>query len=170
YKFADLLQVNRKFLGDKGVQAFRAWIHDSIAQNKPYDRMVRELLTASGDAYSNAPANYLRVIRDTSTATENVTQLFLGVRFSCNKCHDHPFERWTQNQYYQLGAYFARVGVKSGEEGDETVYLKPEGGEVMHPKDGRVMAPVVPVGYVPKGAPTHDRREMLAAWVTSPEN
>src|SRR5205085_3105641 len=145
-------------------------IHDSVAANTPYDRFARTLLTASGNSYDNPAASYYRVSRDSAQATENVTQLFLGVRFSCAKCHDHPFERWTQNQYYQLGAFFARVGVKSGGGGDETVYLKPEGGEVNHPKDGRVMAPVVPIGYVPKSVKSTDRREMLAAWLTTPEN
>lgn len=168
YKFADLLQVNSKYLGPKGVQAFRGWIHDSIAQNKPYDRMVRELLTASGDSYENPAANYQRIIRESSTATENVTQLFLGVRFSCNKCHDHPFERWTQAQYYQLGAYFAQVGFKPGPAGDEVVFDRRDG-EVMHPKSGLAVAPAFPVSFgAAPAAPT--RREALAEWLTSPQN
>lgn len=170
YKFADLLQVNRKYLGDKGVQAFRAWIHDSLSQNKPYDELVRELLTASGSGYENPAANYLRVVRDTSTATENVTQLFLGVRFSCNKCHDHPFERWTQNQYYELGAYFAQVGFKPSSPGDETIYDRKDG-EVMHPKTGLAVAPAFPVSFGEQPAdPNESRRQELADWLTSPKN
>jgi hypothetical protein len=169
-KWADLLDCNRKYLGDKGIWVFRHWLHQAVADNMPYDQFARTLLTATGSTYDHPAANFYRVNRDPDTATENVTQLFMGVRFSCAKCHDHPFERWTQNQYYQLGAFFARVAVKSGDGGDETVYTNPEGGEVTHPKDGRVMAPVVPVGYVPKGAPTTNRRAMLAAWLTSPEN
>jgi hypothetical protein len=170
HKWADLLQCNRKYLGEKGAWAYQRWIHQAVAQNMPYDRFVRTLLTGTGNSFENPAASYYRVARETTTATENVTQLFLGVRFACAKCHDHPFERWTQNQYYQLGAFFARVGVKPGEDGDETVYLKPEGGEVTHPKDGRVMAPVVPVGFVPKEAKATDRRELLAAWLTAKEN
>jgi hypothetical protein len=169
-KWADLLQANRKYLGEKGVWSFRRWIQQAVASNMPYDRFARTLLTAEGNSYDHPAASYFRVARDTSTATENVTQLFLGVRFACAKCHDHPFERWTQNQYYQIGAFFAQVGVKGSEDGDETVFLKPEGGEVNHPKDGRVMAPVVPVGHVPGGTKAADRREMLAAWLTSAEN
>lgn len=169
YKFADLLQVNPKYLGERGVQAFRSWIHDSIAQNLPYDRMVRELLTASGSAYENPAANYLRVVRDTSVATENVTQLFLGVRFSCNKCHDHPFERWTQNQYYQLGAYFAQVGFKPGKGGDESVFDRRDG-DVMHPKTGTVVQPAFPVTWEPEPKKAEPRRELLAEWLTSPKN
>jgi hypothetical protein len=173
YKWADLLQVNRKYLGDKGVQAFRAWIHDSIAQNKPYDQFVREVLTAAGAAYEAPAANYMRVSRDTSTATENITQLFLGVRFSCNKCHDHPFERWTQSQYYQLGAYFAQVGFKPGQPGEEVVIDKASG-EVNHPKNGRVVPPAFPVnlegGARVTTAAAEPRRQVLADWLTSAKN
>ncbi len=169
YKFSDLLQVNRKYLGERGVAAFRAWIHDSIAQGKPYDRMVRELLTATGSAYESPQSNYQRIIRDTSTATENVTQLFLGVRFSCNKCHDHPFERWTQAQYYQLGAYFAQVGFKPGQPGEEIVFDRKDG-EVMHPKTGRPVEPAFPVSFAAAGAAAPTRREALAEWLTSREN
>ena len=168
YRFADLLQVNSKFLGPKGVQAFRGWIHDSIALNKPYDQMVRELLTASGNSYENPAANYQRIIRESSTATENVTQLFLGVRFSCNKCHDHPFERWTQAQYYQLGAYFAQVGFKQGQSGEEEVYDRRDG-EVMHPKSGAAVVPTFPVSFGATPSAT-TRREALADWLTSPQN
>jgi hypothetical protein len=169
YKFADLLQVNRKFLGDKGVQAFRGWIHDAIAANMPYDRLVREVLTARGGSYETPAANYLRVIRDTSTATENVTQLFLGVRFSCNKCHDHPFERWTQAQYYQLGAYFSQVGFKPGQPGEEVVY-DTGAGEMTFPRDGRTLAPAFPVSLAGGDPQAPTRREALAEWLTSPRN
>jgi hypothetical protein len=169
YKFADLLQVNRKFLGDRGVQAFRGWIHDSFARNKPYDQFARELLTASGGSYDNPASNYLRIIRDTSTATESVTQLFLGVRFSCNKCHDHPFEKWTQVQYYQLGAYFAQVGYKEGEPGEEVVFDRKDG-EVMHPKSGNAVPPAFPVSYAPVQTKDESRRQALAEWLTDAKN
>ncbi|HLK58405.1 MAG TPA: DUF1549 and DUF1553 domain-containing protein, partial [Chthonomonadaceae bacterium] len=168
-KWADLLSVNSKFLGDPGVRKFRNWIHAAVAENMPYDQFVHALMTASGDAYQNAPANYLRIARDTSTATENVTQLFLGVRFSCAKCHDHPFERWTQNQYYQFGAFFAQVGYKPAPmPGDEVVFEKQDG-EVMHPKTGLAVAPAVPVGHLTMAKIT-DRREAFADWLTSADN
>ena len=168
-KWADLLSVNSKYLGDPGVRKFRNWIHAAVAQNMPYDQFVHSLMTASGDAYQNAPANYLRIARDTSTATENVTQLFLGVRFSCAKCHDHPFERWTQNQYYQFGAFFAQVGYKpAARPGDEVVFDKQDG-EVMHPKTGLAVPPAVPVGHL-KIAGVTDRRGAFAEWLTSADN
>ena len=169
-KWADLLDCNSKYLGDRGVRKFRNWIHSAVAENMPYDRFVRSMLTASGDAFENPPANYMRVVRDTSTATENITQLFLGVRFSCAKCHDHPFERWTQNQYYQLGAFFAQVGYKPGTtSGDEVVFNR-DSGEVMHPKTGRAVAPVVPVGATLRTANLIDRRDTFADWLTSADN
>ena len=81
-----------------------------MAANKPYDKMVRELLTASGSVYENPAANYFRVTRDPKPTMEKTTQVFLGVRMVCTQCHDHPFEKWTQNQYYQMAAFFAAVG------------------------------------------------------------
>ena len=166
-KWADLLDCNSKYLGPQGVRKFRNWLHGAVAENMPYDKFVNSLVTASGDANENAPANYLRVIRDTSTATENVTQLFLGVRFSCAKCHDHPFERWTQNQYYQFGAFFAKVGYKPGPGGTEVVFNKDDG-EVMHPKTGLKVAPYVPVGQNPSAV--SNRRDSFAHWLTSSDN
>ena len=172
-KWADLLDVNSKYIGDKGARKFRNWIHSAVAENMPYDKFVRAMVTASGDAYENAPANYLRVVRDTATATENVTQLFLGVRFSCNKCHDHPFERWTQNQYYQFGAFFSQISFKPGQQaGDEVVYDK-AGGEVMHPKTNMAVTPLVPVGHLVRTADFKtgtERRDALADWLTTQDN
>src|SRR6185295_18054036 len=108
-KWADLLQVNRKFLGEEGSIALRNWIKESISANKPYDQFAAEVLTASGSNLENPPASYYKVIRDPETLMENTTHLFLAVRFNCNKCHDHPFERWTQDQYYSMSAFFAQV-------------------------------------------------------------
>lgn len=169
-KWADLLDCSAKYLGDRGVRKFRNWIRFAVANNMPYDRFVRELLTASGDAFEYPAANYLRVVRDTSIATEHVSQLFLGVRFSCNKCHDHPFERWTQNQYYQFGAFFAQVGYKPGmAAGDEVVFSK-HSGEVMHPRTGLAVAPAVPMGQMPQNSLLTDRRAAFAQWLTSADN
>ena len=111
-KWADLLHVNRKFLGEQGATAYRAWIRKAVADNMPYDKFAHAILTASGSNLDNPPASYYKILRDPDAAMENTTQLFLAVRFNCNKCHDHPFERWTQNQYYELAAFFAQVGRK----------------------------------------------------------
>ena len=185
-KWADLLQCNSENLGQKSVWLFRDWIRKQLAENTPYDKMVRTLLTAQGSSYENPCVNYLRVLREPGKMAEDVSQTFLGVRFNCNKCHDHPFEKWTQNQYYELGAYFARVGIKKGQVGrevifseaggsaqissEEIIYAKYDGGEVKHPKTDSAVKPKVPVGQAHDIGPNDDRREALVDWLTSKEN
>ncbi len=172
-KWGDLLQNSRKYIGDKSTWGFREWIRDSIAMNKPYDQMVRELITSRGSAYENPAANYFRVTRDPKPSMEKTSQVFLGVRMVCAQCHDHPFEQWTQNQYYEMAAFFAAVGLKPGyETGDEVLYQRRDDYEIKHPKTGRPVAPKYLVASV--GAPAlsteGDRREKLAAWMTSKTN
>jgi hypothetical protein len=176
-KWGDLLQVNRKYLGDKGAWEFRDWIHESVARNKPYDQFVRELLTSRGSSDESPAANYFRVTRDPKPTMEKTTQVFLGVRMVCTQCHDHPFERWTQNQYYEMTSFFSTVGLRPGfESGEEIVFDKRDDFDVHHPKDDRVMKPkflvaattasLAPVP-LPDGA---NRRQALADWITSKEN
>jgi hypothetical protein len=186
-KWADLLQCNSENLGQKGMWVFREWIERCVAENKPYDVMVRELLTAEGSCYQNPAVNYLRVLREPGKITEDVSQTFLGVRFNCNKCHDHPFEKWTQNQYYQFGAYFAQVSIKRGflgkevirnntgdatpVTGEEIIYRSYSGGEVKHPRTDMAVPPKVPFGSAKEIAGGEgDRREPFVAWLTSKEN
>lgn len=181
-KWGDLLQNNRKYLGEKGAYEFREWIRDSMAQNKPYDRMVREMLTARGSSYENPAANFYRVTRDPKPTMEKTTQVFLGVRMVCAQCHDHPFERWTQNQYYEMAAFFSAVGLRPGYEvGEEILYDQRQDFDMKHPKDSRVMNPkfIVPAtwsaeagGAVPTGTvPTDQRRRMVyAEWLTAKDN
>ena len=169
HKWGDLLQSNRKFLGERGMWLFQEWIHESIAKNRPYNQFVHDLITATGSTYANPAANYFRVSREYTAAVENTTQLFLGVRFACNKCHDHPFEVWTQNQYYELGAFFSGVKLKNGRlPGDEIVYASFSPSPVKHPRTLVVVNPSVPFGEVQKDAA--DQRESLAEWLTSSEN
>ena len=175
HKWADLLQCNRKFLGEKGVWLFRKWIHDSVAKNKPYDKFVRDLLLSSGSTYQNPAANYHLVTTDKTTyqpdvAIENATQLFLGIRFACAKCHDHPFEKWTQNQYYELGSYFSEVSVKRGQlPGEQIVYNNYNvNGGVKHPKTGGIVPANVPFGSAEKIGV--DPRESVTNWLVSKDN
>lgn len=172
-KWGDLLQNSRRFLGDKATWGFREWIRESIATNKPYDKMVHELLTSRGSAYANPAANYYRVMREPKLSMEKTSQVFLGVRMVCAQCHDHPFEQWTQNQYYQLAAFFAAVGLKPGyETGDEILYLKRDDNVVKHPKTGRIVEPEYLIASIgaPAIPPSGDRREALAEWLTSKNN
>jgi WD40 repeat protein/mono/diheme cytochrome c family protein len=184
-KWADLLQVNRKFLDVEGAAAFRKWIRQEVESNTPYDQFVRKILTASGSNRENPGASYYKILREPDLTMENTTHLFLAVRFNCTKCHDHPFERWTQNQYYSLAAYFARVELKPDpESGDrriggtavegakplyEIVADKGEG-EVMHQRTGQPAPPVFPYPSTVEAPPSATRRERLAAWVTSKDN
>jgi hypothetical protein len=184
-KWADLLQCNSEHLGEKGVWVFRNWIRGSIAENKPYDKFVREMLLAEGSSYLNPEVNYYRALRETGKITEDVSQTFLGVRFNCNKCHDHPFEKWTQKQYYEFGAYFARVAIKRGSlgkdnirnftgdlmqvPGEEIVYLKDDG-EVQNPRTGMDVPPKVPVGEAKELPKDGDRREPFVNWLASKDN
>ena len=174
-KLGDLLQANRKFMGEKGVFAFDEWIRQSFATDKPYDKMVREILSASGSTYETPAANFFRVTRDPKPTMEATTQVFLGVRMVCAQCHDHPFERWTQNQYYEMASFYSATGLRPGYEvGEEIVYNLRDDYEMKHPKDGRVMKPnfIVPASYgtsgpIPTGA---KRRLALAEWVTAKDN
>ena len=147
-KWGDLLQSNRKHLGEKGTWAFRQWIRDC-------DCGQQALRQDGARADHGQPAAPIRIRRRTSSgstttpklAMENTTQLFLGVRMVCTQCHDHPFEKWTQNQYYQLTAFFAAVGVKPGFDSDEDiVYLKRDGYDIKHPKNNRVVDSAIPGG------------------------
>lgn len=105
-KWADLLRVEEKVLDSKGVAKFHGWIRQSIAENKPVDQFVREILSSLGSTYEVAPANYYRALRAPEDRAEAVAQIFLGVRMNCAKCHNHPFEKWTMDQYYEFAAVF----------------------------------------------------------------
>ncbi|HBI32324.1 MAG TPA: hypothetical protein DDY45_09820, partial [Verrucomicrobiales bacterium] len=112
-KWSDLLQVNRKFLAPEGAKLFREWIRKEVAENTPYDKFAQKIITATGSNKDNPPASYYKILRTPEDTMENTTHLFLATRFNCNKCHDHPFERWTQDNYYEMAAFFAQVGLKA---------------------------------------------------------
>jgi hypothetical protein len=169
-KLADVLRSNRKTIQEKGIHVFQRWIRDSLVQNKPFDQFVRELLVAEGNAFKNPAVNYYRVSRDPQNSVETTAQLFMGIRIQCAKCHNHPFEKWTQNDYYGLAAFFARVKYKPGQEPtDEVVYVD-RSGEVTQPRTGQQMPPKFLGGGVAEVAAGQDRRVALANWMTSPEN
>jgi WD40 repeat protein/mono/diheme cytochrome c family protein len=185
-KWADLLQVNRKFLGVEGSVAFRNWIRAQVAANTPYDKLVRAIVTAKGSNRENPAAAYFKILREPAAIMENTTQLFLAVRFNCNKCHDHPFERWTQDQYYQTAAFFAQVGLSSdpaskGRTVGGTNVESPTPlfetvadvgkGEVLHDRTKHVAAPKFPYSCAYEKPPAEfGRRAELSEWLTSKDN
>ena len=185
-KWADLLQVNRKFLGVEGAVAFRTWIRTQVAANIPYDKFVRSIMTAKGSNRENPAAAYFKILRDPAATMENTTQLFLGVRFNCNKCHDHPFERWTQDQYYETAAYFAQVGLSrdpasSGRMigGTNVESAKPlfevvadmGAGDMVHDRTKAVTPPRFPFSCSYNKPETNaPRRFELAEWLTAKDN
>lgn len=187
-KWADLLQVNRKFLGVEGAAALRKWIRDEIAKNTPHDQFVHKIITSVGSNRENPAAAYFKVLRAPDSIMENTTHLFMAVRFNCNKCHDHPFERWTQDQYYQTAAYFARVDLKadpaSGDkqvggtavEGAKPLYeivAENNSGEVTHARTGELAQPKFPfeLGNAdPIGAAAPSRRDSFANWLVDRKN
>jgi hypothetical protein len=182
-KWADMLQVNSKFLGGEGVRLFREWIRKEVAANTPYDEFVRKIITASGSNKDNPAASYWKILREPAEAMENTTHLFLATRFNCNKCHDHPFERWTQDQYYHLGAFFSQVQLTADPASGKAVIAgtavekaRPiyevvkdvPTGEMTHLRTNKTAEPTFP--YAVKSETQGSRREQLASWMTSPDN
>ncbi len=184
-KYADLLQVNRKYLGVEGSAAYRSWIRDSVASNQPYDEFARDILTALGSNKQNPPASYFKVLRTPEETMENTTHLFLGIRFNCNKCHDHPFERWTQDQYYQTAAFFSRTALRSDPaSGNETIggsavdgakplyeeVYEADTGEMKHLRTGKQVVPKFPYEVSCDAKADSSRREQMAAWMSDADN
>ncbi|MEM0927045.1 MAG: DUF1549 domain-containing protein, partial [Planctomycetota bacterium] len=184
-KWADLLQVNRKFLGVEGSKKFRDWIRQAVMENRPYDEFAKQILTASGSNRSNPAASYYKVLRNPEDTMENTTHLFLGIRFNCNKCHDHPFERWTQDQYYELAAYFGQVALQADPEskgkkiggtaveGAKPLYemvVDKKSGDVLHGRTGDVVEPQFPYKVMCEVKESQTRRQQLATWMTDADN
>jgi hypothetical protein len=171
-KWSDLIRANSASIGELGMWALYNWIKDSFRENKRWDRFVRELVTAKGSTFSNGPANFFRIANNPQDMTEATAQLFLGVRLQCAKCHNHPFERYSQADYYGFAAFFARVGTKGSQDfgvfGNEQVVLVRSGGEVSHPRTGKILPPT-PLGGKPVKE-TLDRRVALADWLTAHDN
>ncbi|HZU38289.1 MAG TPA: DUF1549 domain-containing protein, partial [Gemmataceae bacterium] len=134
-KWSDVLRSNRKTIQEKGTHVFQRWLRRAVANNTPFDQVVRDLLTAGGSTYRHPAANYYRIVRDPQGLAETTAQLFCGIRLQCAKCHNHPFERWTQDDYYSMAAFFARVRHKRDSLDRGPDPMKPGGAEVVY--DGR---------------------------------
>jgi hypothetical protein len=171
-KWGDLLRINRDALQEKGMWSFHNWVRASLRDGKPLDQFAREILTAEGSTFTEGPANFYRIGRTAEDWAETTAQVFLGVRLQCAKCHHHPFERWSQDDYFGMAAFFTRLGTKNSTEfgifGRETVIYPRPTGEVTHPRTRKVVKPR-PLG----GEPTDDefdRRRKLADWLAGPDN
>jgi Protein of unknown function (DUF1549)/Protein of unknown function (DUF1553) len=171
-KWAELLQVRTDYnrnVSPKGMFLYYNWLVDKLSKNMPMDEMVQELLGASGGTFKNAATNFYQITNETLPLTENVAQVFMGIRVQCAQCHNHPFDRWTQNDYYSFAAFFAQIGRKQAEDYRETIIFNSGGGEVTHPVGGRVMPPKFLGGEVPN-VQGKDRRVVLAKWLASSQN
>ncbi|MDA0808706.1 MAG: DUF1549 domain-containing protein [Planctomycetota bacterium] len=169
-KWAELLQIRTtNEISYKSMLRYYNWLQERIASNMPTDQMVRELLGSSGGTFQNAATNYYQNERDTLKTSENVAQVFMGMRIQCAQCHNHPFDRWTMDDYYSFAAFFSQIGRKRGEDPRELIIYNSGGGDVRHLVDNRVMAPKFLGGEVPdvKGK---DRRVVMADWLASPQN
>ena len=169
-KWSELLQVRsvNNQVSYKSTLLYFDWLKERISNNVPVDQMVREILGSSGGTFSNPATNYFEIERDKLKTAENVAQVFMGTRIQCAQCHNHPFDRWTMDDYYSFAAFFAKVNRKQAEDPRERIIFN-GGGETKHPVSKQVMKPKFLGGDVPviKG---NDRRTVLAAWLTAPEN
>ncbi len=169
-KWGDLLRMTSGRIGKEGVHKYHRWVERSIEQNMPYDKFARQLLTASGSTLTNPAANFYRTAGDMNECVETISQIFLGARMTCAKCHNHPFERWSQDNYYGLGAFFNRVQRKKTQRAGEQVIWSAAKGEVKQPRTGKTMTPWLPLAGDQEETNTLDRRITFADWLTKPEN
>lgn len=169
-KWGDLLRLTTTQIGNEGTFKYHRWLVDSIRKNKPYDQFAKELLTAQGSTLQNPPAYFYRTAPDVNECVETVSQVFLGSRLQCAKCHNHPFERWTQDNYYGLAAFFNRVQRKKAGRPDETLVYMAREGEVTQPRTSKQMKPWLPYqGDIDPPAES-DRRQPFADWLTKKDN
>lgn len=151
--------------------AFYAWVRDSLLANKPYDQLVRELLAATGTVIANPPVAWYKRVKEPKQQLEDVAQLFLGVRMQCAQCHHHPFERWSQDDYYSLSAFFTQVGRKpSATRGEDLIFHKRGVAVATNIKSGMALKPAALGDAIPEITADEDPRLKLADWMSSPEN
>jgi hypothetical protein len=171
-KWGDLLRINREQLTEKGMWSFYNWLRQELRDNRSIDEFARDIITAQGSSFTDGPVNFYRTASNPADWAENVAQVFLGVRMQCARCHHHPFEKWSQEDYYGMAAFFVRLGAKSSQEfgifgGERVLYLRPSGEQTL-PRTGKVVKPHPIDGPVMDDP--FDRRRQLAEWITAPGN
>ena len=170
YQWSDVLLVSSRKLTRNAMYSYYKWIRDSVAENKPWDRFAYELVTATGNTLKNGATNYWVIHKDPIDITENLSQSFLGISLTCARCHNHPLEQWTQDQYYGMANLVSRVGLKSGSVPGEITVLSAHRGEIHHPRRSEPMPPQPLHGSPISFDSAKDRRVHLAEWLTSSEN
>jgi hypothetical protein len=168
-QWADVLLLDRDKLGDRGAYEFHRWLREQFAHNRPYDRWVRELVTASGPSGRNGPVNFYRAVKTPEEATKALSQAFLGLRMECAQCHHHPFEKWSQDDFYGLAGFFNGLQ-RSPEGGANTMVWHAGYRATVVPLSNKPVSMHAPgaAATVPPGG--DDPRRQLAAWMTRPEN
>jgi hypothetical protein len=170
YKWSDVLLISSRKLSQPAMWAFYQHVRQSVADNKPWDRFAREILTASGSNLNNGAANYFVLHKDVTELTEATAVTFLGMSVTCCRCHNHPLEKWTQDQYWSLANLFSRVGIKNGDRGGEIAVQSLPEGEVLHLRR-QIAMPPTPLDGKPLPADSRtDRRAYFADWLTSKDN
>lgn len=175
YKWSDVLMLNGTLLRPKALKTYYEWIHGHVKNNTPWDQMVREIVTATGESTQNGATNFFALNQTPEEMTENASQAFLSLSIGCAKCHNHPLEKWTNDQYYAMANIFARVKAKGwggeGRNGDgaRTLYVATSG-ELVQPRTGKPQPPTPLDGEAMAFDAPEDRRIQFAQWLTSPEN
>jgi hypothetical protein len=170
YKWSDMLLITTRRLPQKAVWSFYQFVRQSVADNKPWDRFAREVVTASGSTLDNGAATYFVLHKDVTDLTESTALTFMGMSVTCCRCHNHPLEKWTQDQYWGLANLFSRVGLKNGDRSDEVLVQSQPAGEATHPRRGIAMPPTPLDGKPLPLDSTEDRRRYFADWLTAADN
>jgi hypothetical protein len=170
YKWSDMLLITTRRLPQQAVWAFYQFVRQSVADNKPWDTFARDVLTASGSSLRNGAANYFVLHKDVTDLTESTSVTFLGTSITCARCHNHPLEKWTQDQYWAMANLFSRVGLKNGDRGGAVLVQSRPDGDVLHPRRGVAMLPAPLDGKPLPLDSTVDRRRYFADWMTASDN
>ena len=175
YRLSDLFLISSKKLRPLALKTYYDWLRGEIEKITPWDQLVRQVVAAKGDTLKNGAANFYSIHQDPETMAENVSQAFMSLSINCAKCHNHPLEKWTNDQYYSFANLFARVRAKgwggdarSGD-GARTLFIA-DRGDLIQPRTGKPQPPAPLDGQAIASDSTEDRREALADWLTSPEN
>lgn len=170
YKWSDLLLVSSRKLEQAAMWSYYHWIRNGVAENRPWDRFIEELVTATGSNLENGAVNYWLIHQQPQEITENLSQAFLGISLTCARCHNHPLEKWTQDQYYGMANLVSRVRLKDGQAAGEVTLVPRPVGDVSHPRLGRPMPPQPLDGEALALDDPADRRRHLARWLVGSEH